>query len=95
MVVGVLSMELSIGGAFSLKDKRRVLKGLLERVRNRFNVSCAEVDRMDSHRLATVGVVCVSNQGSHAMSIMSSVSDFVYSLGTVEVLDVQTRVEHY
>jgi uncharacterized protein YlxP (DUF503 family) len=50
--VGVLQVELSIPGAFSLKDKRHVLKGLLDRLRRDFAVTAAEVERQDVWNIA-------------------------------------------
>jgi uncharacterized protein YlxP (DUF503 family) len=48
MVVGVCTLRLLIAGSQSLKDKRQVLKSILDRTRERFNVSAAEVDELDS-----------------------------------------------
>ncbi|HHY46683.1 MAG TPA: DUF503 domain-containing protein [Firmicutes bacterium] len=75
MVVGILTAQLYIGGANSLKDKRRVVKSLIDRIRVRHNVSIAEVDSQDTWRKAVVGVACVSNSSRHANSILSSVVD--------------------
>jgi uncharacterized protein YlxP (DUF503 family) len=66
--VGVLQVELSIPGAFSLKEKRHVLKGLLERLRRDFAVSAAEVDRLDVWNSAIIGVAFVTNDARHAQS---------------------------
>jgi uncharacterized protein YlxP (DUF503 family) len=68
LFVGVLQVELSIPGAFSLKEKRHVLKGLLERLRRDFGVSAAEVDRQDVWNSAVIGVAFVSNDARHAES---------------------------
>jgi len=61
MVVGLLSVELHIGGAHSLKEKRFVLRGLKDRLRGKFNVSIAEVDFQDLWQRAGLAVVAVSN----------------------------------
>jgi uncharacterized protein YlxP (DUF503 family) len=66
--VGVLQVELSIPGAFSLKEKRHVLKGLLERLRRDFGVAAAEVDRQDVWNSAIIGAAFVSNDARHAES---------------------------
>lgn len=73
MFVGVLQVELSIPGSFSLKEKRRVLKGTLERLRRDFAVAAAEVDRQDVWNSAIVGVAVVSNDARHAESHLQKV----------------------
>ncbi len=59
MVVGLLTVELHIGGSHSLKDKRMVLRRLKDRLRGTFNVSVAEVDFQDLWQRAGLAVVAV------------------------------------
>jgi len=73
MVIGVLTLELNIPAAQSLKDKRRVLKSVQAKLRRRFNISIAEVDRQDSHRTAVLGVVCVSSDEKYAHGLLMQV----------------------
>ena len=54
MVVGVRSWELALAGCQSLKDKRRIVKSLKDRLHNQFNVSAAEVDHQDSWQRAAL-----------------------------------------
>lgn len=92
MVVGLLTLELFMGEATSLKGKRRVLKSLLDRVKSRYNVSVAEVGRQDAWQFSTIGVSFVSNESAHVHRTLSAVVRFVEGLGTVEVLDVKTEL---
>ena len=89
MVVGILTVILSIPGANSLKDKRQVLKSLLDNIRNRFGVSIAEVDDNDTWRRATIGVACVSNDNAVANRVLDKVADYVESNPTVSVVSVE------
>lgn len=73
MIVGIVSVRLRLPGNRSLKGKRRVVKGMLDRVRNRFNVAIAEVGDNDRHRSALIGLSCVANDTSHAHSILDNV----------------------
>lgn len=73
MIVGVLRVQLSFPGSSSLKDKRRLLKSLLDRLHRTFNVAAAEIDHQDNRRRAEVGVSCVSAQAAHANSVLSKV----------------------
>jgi uncharacterized protein YlxP (DUF503 family) len=75
--VGILQVVLQIPDAHSLKDKRRVVRGLLDRVRVRYPVAAAEVDDQDEWRSAVVGFSSVSNEASHAESVLASVLEYV------------------
>ena len=61
MTIGVLQLELSIGDAMSLKDKRRVIKGFKDRIRHAHNVSIAEIGELDDHRWCEMAVAMVGN----------------------------------
>jgi hypothetical protein len=73
MVIGVCTLELNIPSATSLKDKRQVIKSVIARLRNEFNVSVAEVDRLDSWQSAIVAVVAVSGDREYAHGLLSRV----------------------
>jgi len=77
MHIGVLTLHLSVEGAGSLKDKRQVIRSLVQRVRNKFNVSAAEVDDLNVWRRATLGVAVVSNDAAFANQVLSKVVDHV------------------
>lgn len=61
MIVGVMTAHLSLQGITSLKEKRSIVKSLIGRLKNRFNISIAEVDYQDSKSIAVIGVAVVSN----------------------------------
>jgi uncharacterized protein YlxP (DUF503 family) len=77
MVIGVLQVELTLPASHSLKDKRRLVKSLLDRLHNDFNVAAAEIDAQDNHRLAHLAVSCVSGESRHANQILSKVMSVV------------------
>ncbi|NLE60031.1 MAG: DUF503 domain-containing protein, partial [Planctomycetes bacterium] len=70
MVVGTLSLKLAIFGAYSLKDKRRVVNSLKDRLKGRFNVSVAEVGSLDRWQQAELGVAMVANDGRFVESAL-------------------------
>jgi hypothetical protein len=72
-VVGVLTLELRIEGAHSLKDKRNVVRSLKERLRSRFNVSVAEIGSQDTWQHAVVAVAAVSSDRVHAEGLLEAV----------------------
>lgn len=61
MVVGICAIEIVLPYAQSLKDKRRVVKGLKDRLRSRHNISMAEVDGQDLWQRATLGIAAVAD----------------------------------
>jgi uncharacterized protein YlxP (DUF503 family) len=73
MPVALLTIELRIEGAHSLKDKRQVLRSLKDRLRNSFNVAAAELDQTDLWQRATVGVVSISSSRDYLDGLMKNV----------------------
>jgi hypothetical protein len=91
MVIGLCTLELFIGEANSLKDKRRVLKSLLEKIRARFNVSIAEVAQQDLWQRSTVAFACVSNERAHADQMLSAVVRFMEQMDA-QITSYQTEI---
>ena len=77
MVIGVCTLQISIPMALSLKDKRQVVKSLMARVRNEFNVSIAEVDDHDLWQSAILGLACVSTSQRYAHGQIEAVIHFI------------------
>ncbi len=86
MVVGVGSLELYLPACHSLKEKRSVVRRVLDRVRNRFPVSAAEVDHQDLHQRASLGFAVVSADARVAESVLHKVEAFVVGLHLAEVI---------
>ena len=79
MHLGVARITLQLPENGSLKGKRRVIKSLMSRVQNKFNVSIAEVDSNESWLTATLGLTCVSNSVRHADEVITNVVAFIAS----------------
>ncbi len=73
--IGVLTLELVLRNAQSLKDKRHVVKSLQDRLRGKFNVAVAEIDCQDLWQRAVVAAVTVSSDHTHAEKVLQSVED--------------------
>ena len=69
-VIGVLTLEIHVEDSHSLKDKRHVVKSLKDRLRERFNVSVAEIDGLDSWQHAVVAVATVSSDRVRAEQVL-------------------------
>ncbi len=93
MIVGAVEIKLALRWAHSLKEKRRTIKSLKDRVRNKFNVSIAEVAALDSHQLAVLGVAAVANDGRFTTSVLSKVIEMVRQFPQVELVgyELETR----
>jgi uncharacterized protein len=73
MVIGLLQVELTIDAADSLKDKRRVVSSLKDRLHREHQVSVAEVGTQDVHRTATLGMAVVSTEVPHCQSVLDGI----------------------
>lgn len=93
MIIGSLELSIKIEGAFSLKDKRRVLKSLLERARSDYHVAVSEVEDHDIWNSSVIGVACVSNDAGRAESTLQKVIDLFDSDPEVGVIDAFKRIE--
>jgi uncharacterized protein YlxP (DUF503 family) len=89
MIVGVLQVEIAIPDAFSLKDKRRVVKSLKDRIAHAHNVSIAEVGALDEHRRSVIGMAMVSNDSKYVEGALSKLVDFVRMVPQVSLIDYQ------
>lgn len=95
MVVGVCLVTITIPEARSLKDKRRVIRSLIQRIKSRFNVSVAEVEDQDIWQTAGIGFAAVSNSARHADETLSTVLNFIENnLQEGLLTDVQTEILH-
>ena len=92
MIVGVLTIELAIFDARSLKDKRRVIAGLKQRLRNRFNISVAEVGHANAPKRCRLGVVMVSGESRVLHSQLDRIVDAVRRTAGVSLLDYEREL---
>lgn len=78
--IGVLTLEMRLNDAHSLKDKRHVVQSLKERLRHKFNVAVAEIDCQELWQRSVVAAVTVSNEHGHAAAVLQSVEKEAASL---------------
>ncbi len=75
--VGLLTTELTIPEADTLKEKRQVLRSLLTRLQDKLKVAVAEVDHHDHHRRAQIATVTVSNAAAQTHRVLMAASEFI------------------
>jgi len=93
MFVAACQITLHIPTSASLKDKRQVVRSVLQRVRNQFEVAAAEVATQESWQLATLGLSYVSGDARHAEEVVQAAARYIEeSRPDVDVTDVQVDV---
>ena len=91
MHIGVCKIRLRIPDSQSLKAKRRVVKSLIAKLKNRFNIAIAEVEALDAHQFAVLAAVAVSNDSAHLNKLISHVVNFVETNVDAELTDYETE----
>lgn len=92
--VAVDTFEVRIGHSQSLKDKRQVVRAVLDGARTRFRVAASETDHHDTWQRAQLAFVAVSGSVSHTDEVLDGVERFVWSFPELEVLEhTRTHVE--
>lgn len=94
MILGACRIVIGLDGVRSLKEKRGVVRALLDRVRARFDASAAEVEDMDVHERAVLGFAVVSNDEARAHQVLAKIERFVIAQGLAEVREVRTETVH-
>ena len=90
--IGILTIRLALP-ADTLKEKRSIVKSTVERLRSKYNAAIAEIDDLDSPRLATLGAVCISNEAAHADSQLQAIARAIeHARLDVQVVEISTEL---
>jgi uncharacterized protein YlxP (DUF503 family) len=92
MIVGSLRVRLLLREARTLKDKRQVVQGIKDRLRQRFNVSVAEVEEQDNRQLAVLGFAMVCNEAGPVRSTFEQILNALRGHPVAEFLDHEMEV---
>ncbi len=92
MIVGTISVDLYAPWVHSLKEKRMIVKSITAKIRNRYNVSVAEIDKQDVHKTIVIGVAAVTTETKHANSILNEVLNFIESNTEAEIINSQMEI---
>jgi uncharacterized protein YlxP (DUF503 family) len=87
----VARIDLRLFAAQSLKDKRQVLKSVIRRLPPRYAVAAAEVDYLDDHRRAAIGIAAVGNEWRHLRQVMDRAVAFVAAETDGEIVALQVE----
>jgi uncharacterized protein YlxP (DUF503 family) len=94
MVVGTGLITLRLHDCRSLKGKRKVVKSMIARLRNNFNVSIAEVGANDIYQRAEIGFCLVGNDTALINSKIDKIINMAENLGLAEIIDTEMEIIH-
>lgn len=95
MRVLVIKINLRANWVHSLKEKRMVVKSLIKKLQNKFNVSVSEIENQDIHQLITIGVCSISLSQSQSDSILENIISFVEENTDAEIIEIEHDISLY
>lgn len=87
MVIGVCKITIYIPGSNSLKDRRRVINGIKDKIRHNFNTSIAEIDDEGLWQRSKLGIACVSNEQNYVAETFSKIINIIKNNGEIYIID--------
>jgi uncharacterized protein YlxP (DUF503 family) len=92
LIIGTGKIYLYANWVHSLKEKRMIVKSIIDKVKHRFNVSIAEVENLDMHQSIVIGIACVSNSTKHSNSCIQNVIDYIEQNTDAVLQDVEIEL---
>ena len=92
MIIQAVTIKLYAPWVHSLKEKRMIVKSIIAKTQNKFNVSIADVDEQDRHQTIILGVVCVANKVDQTDSIIDHVVKFIENNTRTEILEIHRDI---
>lgn len=92
MIIGSCEVTFYADWVTSLKEKRMVVKSLVEKTKHKFNVSVAEVDYQDVHKTIVIGFACVTNEKRQADSVIQHILNYMEQITEAEMISVEIEV---
>ena len=92
MRIATIIFRLRAPWVHSLKEKRMIVKSLDAKLRNRYNVSAAEIDEQDTHQIIVIGVAAIVPHNAFADSLMEDISQFVEENTEAEIIDEEREI---
>lgn len=92
MFIGSCIITLSAEWVQSLKEKRMVVKSIIEKCKHKFNISIAEVDMQDLHKNIVIGFACVSNEKNYIDKVLQRVIDYIEVITDAVIIGVEREI---
>ncbi len=87
-----MTFRLHASWVHSLKEKRMIVKSLVAKLQNRFQVSAAEIDEQDTHQIIVIGVAAIVPHNAYADSLMNEISLFMEENCEAEIIDEEREI---
>jgi Uncharacterized protein conserved in bacteria len=92
LIIGTAKIHLFANWVHSLKEKRMVVKSIVDKTKHKFNVSVAEIEDQDLHQSIVIGIACVSTDKRHADSQIQNVINFIEDNTDAVVESIETEL---
>ncbi|KXZ39292.1 hypothetical protein SAMN05661008_00989 [Alkalithermobacter thermoalcaliphilus JW-YL-7 = DSM 7308] len=92
MIIGSCIIEITIYDVSTLKEKRHVVKSIVERLKSRYNISIAEIGMNDKWQRSQIGFACVSNSKNHANEVIDKVINFIENDQRIEITNIEIEI---
>lgn len=93
MRILILKITLRASFVHSLKEKRMIVKSLVQRLKNKFNISVVECDKQDEHKFIVIGIVGICNSSAQLDSTLENILNFIYSNTDAEIINIEKEEE--
>lgn len=92
LIIGTAKIHLFANWVHSLKEKRMIVKSIIDKVKHKFNVSIAEIEDQDLHQSIVIGIACVSTDKRHADSMIQNAINFIEDNTDAVLEDIETEI---
>lgn len=95
MKILLMRITLRASWVHSLKEKRMVIKSLMQRLKNKFNISVSEVDEQNIHQILVIGITGVCNTSAQVNSIMENIISFIEANTDAEIIRIENEEDFF
>ncbi|GAB6888296.1 DUF503 domain-containing protein [Desulfothermus okinawensis JCM 13304] len=92
MQIGCIRVEFYLHGVFSLKEKRNIANSIKQKLKNKFNISIAEIESQDNINRLVFGIVTVSNNGKVIQKVADNLFNFLEKITSEEIVDTSLEI---
>jgi len=92
MLVGILKLKFRLHAVFSLKEKRKIAQSIKQKLKNKYNLSIAEIGAQDSLDFLELGIAVVSNSSQQVESMLNKIQDSAQAMTSEELIAISSEV---
>ena len=91
-MIGICTLDIYLPTTRSLKDKRRIIRSMLERIRNKFNISISELENQDVWGRATLGMAIITTDSAYAQQVLGAAAKIFDQYAEAEVYHLSIEI---